>query len=514
MGQKITIKESLVTIKTGGIHTINTVEIGEQVIAAGAFGSVHDCISVNGQRPTEALYIKILKDDNLTAPLCAYNGIVKLQQLVIDSQRTNQPDVYTMLQSLPALKAFPGFSFRGELNGKEVSGYSTRNLHRCGFASLYESIAVPGIHSAKFKAIPFSRRFQFCFHLANGFNFLSGFNYVHADINPKNIFINTETGELAVIDYDGGGVLERPGDFTLTHGKLEDGEWLSPEIYEQLATHQEPKPDEYSDRWSVSVAYHYLLFGYDPFFFIGEQSKRCKEDYLNSNPFYPINFSDSHVAEQAIYTSDSYYHTINTEIPKKIHEALVKNYYDGFFKPVHRADYATWSALFKETQSPPVIGQFYASKEFILKGSHVKLSWTVTGATSLHIDNGIGNVTGKNEVSVRPELSVVYCLTASGHFGEDKQIAEIKVFPVPLLEHLKIHTPGFQTAPSSPLIIIEPPVVILSIPMEKASFSPTPVDFVPLSTEFIDLRSFYKKRSVFWNLSRVFQKIKQVISSN
>jgi serine/threonine protein kinase len=513
MGRQIKVKEFLITADARFPKGITAVEIGDQAVAGGGFGFIYECISINGKQPSPAQFIKLLKGNKEGAIPAGYPAVVKLQQRIKAPVHNDPEYAKNTPARLPALKAFPGFSFKGELEGKEVYGYSTANLRRLGFYSLDDTLNGTGIERENFKNLSFNKRFQCCFHLASGFNLLSGLNYVHADINPKNIFINTDSGELAIIDYDGGGILDQPQDDTLTHGKLEDGEWLAPEIYEKLEANQDLKVDRHCDQWSVCVAFHYLLFGYDPFFFIREQSKKCKEDYLNASKFYPINLSDPNVSENTLFAIDSYMNTIRTDIPAAIHETLVRNYSGGFFNPRQRTPYSAWMELFKQTQSPPVIEYFNSSKGFALKGTQVKLSWKVRDAIELSIDNQVGDVTGKNEVTVRSDQHRTYSLTASGHFGEAKESAEINVFPVPVIEYLKIPVPDFGAPVYFPKMEIEAPVVKLTIHLEKDKLTKTPGTFISLPEELVNMQPLYKREPTLWSISHVFNKIKQAIIS-
>jgi len=514
MSQLIKIKNVLFTwpfkLPTG----IIVVEIGDQCIASGGFGFIYECISLNGKEPSPSLLIKVLKVNKDVGAAMGYLTIVKLQQRIKASFHKVPKDSHKFFTEFPALKAFPEFSFTGELNGKEVCGYSTANLMLMGFSSLDDILNGTRREGENFKNLSFHKRFQLCFHLANGFNLLSDLNYVHADINPKNIFINTISGESAIIDYDGGGLLEQPQDDTLTHGKLEDGEWLAPEIYEKLESNQYLKVDKYCDQWSISVAFHYLLFGYDPFFFIREQSKKCKEDYLNASKFYPIDVSNPNVSENALFVIEFYYNTIQTEIPIAIHEAMIINYTEGFFNPNQRTSYLVWMELFKQTQNPPVIDYFRSNKNFALKGTQIKLSWKVSEAIELTIDNEIGDVTGKSEITVRPDQPMTYWFKARGHFGEVKHFAEVSIFPVPLLEYLKVPTPDFESSIILPEIVVEFPRINLSIQLDKGNLTETPTIFIPLSDELSTVRPMYGKGSIFPTISYVFDKIKQAIISN
>ena len=65
----------------------------------------------------------------------------------------------------------------------------------------------------------------------------------------------------------------------------------------------------------------------------------------------------------------------------------------------------------------PVIRAFAASPGTILPGGTSTLAWSVTGATSLAIDNGVGDVTGTTSKVVSPTTTTTYTLTATSGAG-------------------------------------------------------------------------------------------------
>ncbi len=88
--------------------------------------------------------------------------------------------------------------------------------------------------------------------------------------------------------------------------------------------------------------------------------------------------------------------------------------------------------------APPQISSFSASANNLPPGGgDVTLSWAETGAQQLSIDNGVGNVFGKNSVSVRVTQSTAYKLTADNVYGpsntpgHDDQIVLVNVTPEP-----------------------------------------------------------------------------------
>jgi hypothetical protein len=67
--------------------------------------------------------------------------------------------------------------------------------------------------------------------------------------------------------------------------------------------------------------------------------------------------------------------------------------------------------------SAPSISAFSAAPASIIAGQPSTLSWTQTGATSLTIDNGVGDVTGLMSKAVAPPQTTTYRLTATNSHG-------------------------------------------------------------------------------------------------
>jgi hypothetical protein len=67
--------------------------------------------------------------------------------------------------------------------------------------------------------------------------------------------------------------------------------------------------------------------------------------------------------------------------------------------------------------TPPVIVAFTANPNIITPGGSSTLMWNVTGATSISIDQGIGNVPAAGTKAVSPSTSTTYTLTAANATG-------------------------------------------------------------------------------------------------
>jgi hypothetical protein len=87
--------------------------------------------------------------------------------------------------------------------------------------------------------------------------------------------------------------------------------------------------------------------------------------------------------------------------------------------------------LIWESGSPvipgPVISSFTAAPASTAPGHAVTLSWQVSGATSIGIDNGVGDVTGRSTTTVVPVQTTTYTLTASNGAGVSTATAKVTV---------------------------------------------------------------------------------------
>ncbi|MBM3862571.1 MAG: hypothetical protein FJ385_01270 [Verrucomicrobia bacterium] len=86
------------------------------------------------------------------------------------------------------------------------------------------------------------------------------------------------------------------------------------------------------------------------------------------------------------------------------------------------------------TVPPASITSFTANPATITSGNSSTLSWSTTGATSLSIDNGVGEVTGTTSRVVTPGTTTTYTLTATNAAGTTvTQTVTVTVVPLPTI---------------------------------------------------------------------------------
>ncbi len=117
----------------------------------------------------------------------------------------------------------------------------------------------------------------------------------------------------------------------------------------------------------------------------------------------------------------------------------------------------------------PVINSFNSSPQSIAVGESSTLSWSITGATSVNIDQGIGNVALTGTRIVSPTVTTIYTLTATNSAGSVTATSQIIVgggasppptptpIPVPVPVPTPIPTPGYL--PVINYFTANPPVI-------------------------------------------------------
>lgn len=82
----------------------------------------------------------------------------------------------------------------------------------------------------------------------------------------------------------------------------------------------------------------------------------------------------------------------------------------------------------------PVISSFNASPASIMAGESSNLQWAVTGATSVSIDYGVGNVANSGTKTISPTSTTTYTLTATNSSGSVTKLTTVTVTALDLPE--------------------------------------------------------------------------------
>jgi len=106
---------------------------------------------------------------------------------------------------------------------------------------------------------------------------------------------------------------------------------------------------------------------------------------------------------------------------------------------------------------PPSIASFTADPPTVHSGDPSTLSWSVTGATTLSIAPGIGDVTGSTAIAVVPITTTAYTLTATNTAGSDTEAVTVTVDDTITVEGRVIGLAGRPSAGATVVIAGRPP---------------------------------------------------------
>jgi serine/threonine protein kinase len=312
----------------------SSIEIDDKGFESGGFGEVFHCRALNGQPLVirQAAKIFTASDDP------GYLTVRKLQMKLRDPAYGAR----TRVGALPGLQALPQLSFRGLRNGRPVIGYLSNYLEPSrfmAFDSFFEHPQAAALRDRYALSVPIGYKLRLGRQLAGSIAFLRDIGYIHADINAQNMFVDTATPSLALIDFDSGAVTDDVASMPTTWGK--PNEWLAPEILDQLWRHSDSRIDLFTDTWSVAVGIYYLLFLWSPYCFLEQLSITDLESYFRRNHWPDIptqNVSVSAVAAHghivALLEKQPYLQTI--------YQRFQQTFNSGALHPSERTPYYQW----------------------------------------------------------------------------------------------------------------------------------------------------------------------------
>jgi len=102
--------------------------------------------------------------------------------------------------------------------------------------------------------------------------------------------------------------------------------------------------------------------------------------------------------------------------------AVTETYGDGFLTGSF--------GVFNITAGAPEIDTFSINPETVEQGSTANLSWAVSGADSVSINQGLGNVPASGTQPVSPDQTTTYTITAVNGLGTSTQSVTLNVIPV------------------------------------------------------------------------------------
>lgn len=158
--------------------------------------------------------------------------------------------------------------------------------------------------------------------------------------------------------------------------------------------------------------------------------------------------------------------------------------------------------------TPPVIVHFSADKDVVISGQKILLSWEVTNALEITINNGIGKVNNtKGRVEIYPNQNISYKIHAKGIGGEVEQELLVKIFPTPIIESIKVPMPDFKSRVNLSSIVLKSPNIDVSI--ELPDFNLSVPEYVTPKIPLNKIKPKYNSKTSIFNFSKLYERVRK-----
>jgi serine/threonine protein kinase len=444
---------------------IATIDVEDTPFDSGAYGEVYISKRINGNILSFQQVLKVFIDDGSGSAKRGLETIRQLQEQIIILNADLRQKKEKLIEDVTALWALPQFSYEGRLNGKTVVGYSANLLDSSKWLLFDKIFNEPNQNKKKeyrnvFYNLQLDKRLDMAYNLTEGFYYLEKMKFIYADLNPKNFFVNKKEGQLCLIDYEGGAVMDNRGYTPETYGKL--GEWLAPEIQSQLLANNNRliKVDLHTDTWAVAIGIHFLLFPYHPLFYLKIRGKKEKEYFLKYK-WPEISKTDANYRKDVDKPYDNYLNKIKTMIPPDLVKAMSETINYGYANPSKRLSYKQWMNTLKKQMLPPMVISFLADKQIVLSGHSLRISWQAEQAKTILLNGqDILKTTGKE---IRLTKDGDYKLAVTNNSGKAEKEISIKVLPTPKISSVIVEKPIIQYVEK----IVEKPIVKYKTKIEE-----------------------------------------------
>jgi serine/threonine protein kinase len=400
-----------------------SLQLEDKPFDSGAFGAVYFCHSANGQPLPVPQVVKLLIDDGSGSARSGIRTIQNLQEKIILHNAQLRTSGQKPIEQVNCLLALPQLSFEGSFQGRTVFGYVQNKLDTREFVLFKDFFDEPDPVRKKalreaFHKTPIPDRLRLALDLVEGFQVLRDMAYIHADLNPKNLFIRLHPPALVLIDYDSGVVVNDVQDQADTFGQL--GGWIAPEIQAQLMQQQSGRirVDLNTDTWAVAMAIHYLLFLFHPLDFLRVRGEKQMKQYFSRFRWAEFDPSDANFRTELTQTYQKYRQLLQSQLPAPVLKAFDVTINEGYFNPGKRVTYRQWARVLTEKTQPKAarILSFLSQKLQVLPGENVTISWQVRNAVKVSLNGQVQPEQGS--FTFQPQTSTNFVLEAVGTDGK------------------------------------------------------------------------------------------------
>ena len=361
---------------------INQISFIDNSFDAGGFGSLHQVLSLNGKQ-ISGLVIKLVSEEGASDH--ALSSITLLHKKLtrkLKSEKTSIAQAYPQLLGMP----FCCFNAKDEINQKSFVGLLMYDLRDLG----YEDFGSDKFNRVKFSEINIETKLYYSFQLSSVITLLHELEFIHSDLSENAIWINKDTENLLLIDYDSGYHFDsqvKPS----TLGKV--GHWIGSKFRKILSKESEKEELDHEDRiseenWVLANAIFELLFNVSPFFFLMDATDKTKQSYLKNNVWPSIKKNDSALNitnYEALELVVNYIDLLKSNGLDSLVDQFIITFNKGFKSYKYRPKSSIWKdTLFdicKSLALTPVVVKFKADKLTINSNDHpVNFNWSIKRA--------------------------------------------------------------------------------------------------------------------------------------
>lgn len=254
---------------------------------------------------------------------------------------------------------------------------------------------------------------------------------IHADLGDANFRLHPLTGDVVLLDFDGGG-FRQPGarpPVAKGHATLA----MAPELRHAAHPANRAVPDELSDRWSVFSLLALILLGEYPLRFLEDTPENVRRYLAEAEwPAVPaagdyLLWSD-HVPERQAAAAAMRRRL--ARLPRSVQALFHQTIHLGYLDPSRRPTAAMWKDALAQCSEVPRVLQFEASPRVILPGEAVRLTWEVDYAPGVHLYLDRDEMIEKgptDSAMVHPETCRRYLLRTGNNYGSIERQLEVLV---------------------------------------------------------------------------------------
>ena len=411
--------------QSNNLYSFSEVSFDENEVGSGGFGSVHKVHSIDGVNKNSYV-LKIFTNDEKKEH--AYEVIELLHEKLKTRQaKTGLP----IFHEFPELLGLPFTAFNGydKISDKECTGFLMYDLSAIG----YEFFGNDNLKASEYQNLEIQNKFYLSYQLAKVIDFLHEINFIHSDINEQSIFINPQTIQLAIIDFDSGYHFDSQ-DKPSTIGKM--SHWISGKFRNIIGSNNssnltlEDRIRE--ENWLLANGLFEVLFGVMPYFFLNDADDSTKKEYLKKNKWPLVEHSSSAINPSSLTTLQNLNQIIENFRDggaNKLIESFEKVFNEGYEKEKKRLSAKEWkSLLFKinvDLENTPNLERFTSSNSIITrKNESIEFRWEAFNYSMIFLDGKICDISESSRSLNLNDSSEIF-LTVKNDFGESSKSIKI-----------------------------------------------------------------------------------------